>query len=181
MNCANTKREEGIVSGHWQNEVARQTFERRADYVREDCIAERTACAGGEKLIQAVRYERNEARQGYCSGHYDRSLTTTSWSVTLHMPHLKGRSFETAIIERYRRRESNVEETLAYYDFTSEHWLRIRTNNVIERLNREIRRRTRVVGTFHDGNSALMLVCARLRHLAGTKWGNKKYMIIKHL
>ena len=97
------------------------------------------------------------------------------------MPHLKGRSFETAIIERYRRRESNVEETLAYYDFTSEHWLRIRTNNVIERLNREIRRRTRVVGTFPDGNSALMLVCARLRHLAGTKWGNKKYMIIKHL
>ena len=43
---------------------------------------------------------------------------------------------------------------------------RIRTNNVIERLNREIRRRTRVVGTFPDGNSALMLVCARLRHVA---------------
>ena len=48
------------------------------------------------------------------------------------------------------------------------------TNNVIERLNREIRRRTRVVGTFPDGNSALMLVCARLRHVAGTQWGNKK-------
>ena len=47
---------------------------------------------------------------------------------------------------------------------------RIRTNNVIERLNREIRRRTRVVGTFPDGNSALMLVCARLRHVAGTQW-----------
>ena len=62
-----------------------------------------------------------------------------------------------------------------------EHWTRIRTNNVIERLNREIRRRTRVVGTFPDGNSALMLVCARLRHVAGTQWGNKKYMNMKHL
>ena len=61
------------------------------------------------------------------------------------------------------------------------HWTRIRTNNVIERLNREIRRRTRVVGTFPDGNSALMLVCARLRHVAGTQWGNKKYMNMKHL
>ena len=58
---------------------------------------------------------------------------------------------------------------------------RIRTNNVIERLNREIRRRTRVVGTFPDGNSALMLVCARLRHVAGTQWGNKKYMNMKNL
>ena len=45
----------------------------------------------------------------------------------------------------------------SYCDFPSEHWTRIRTNNVIERLNREIRRRTRVVGTFPDGNSALML------------------------
>ena len=53
----------------------------------------------------------------------------------------------------------------SYCDFPSEHWTRIRTNNVIERLNREIRRRTRVVGTFPDGNSALMLVCARLRHV----------------
>ena len=69
----------------------------------------------------------------------------------------------------------------ALTDFPSEHWTRIRTNNAIERLNREIRRRTRVVGCFPDGNSALMLVCARLRHVAGTQWGNKKYMNIKHL
>ena len=68
-----------------------------------------------------------------------------------------------------------------YCDFPSEHWTRIRTNNVIERLNREIRRRTRVVGSFPDGHSALMLVCARLRHVAGTQWGNKKYMNMKHL
>ena len=50
-----------------------------------------------------------------------------------------------------------------------------------ELLNREIRRRTRVVGTFPDGNSALMLVCARLRHVAGTQWGCKKYINMKHL
>ena len=351
--------------------------------------------AEAEKLTQAARYERSEARQGYRSGHYDRNLTTTSGNVTLHVPRLKGVSFETAIIERYRRRESSVEEaliemylagvsvrrveditealwgtkvspstiselnkkayvhiedwrnrplqggkypyvyvdgiylrrnwggeyenvailvaiavnedgyrevlgaaegmkedksswvsffqwlrgrglegvkliigdkcmgmleavgevypdakyqrctvhfyrnvfsviprgkmktvarmlkaihaqeskaacrkkakevaetlramrlpeaakkiedgveeTLTYTDFPSEHWTRIRTNNVLERLNREIRRRTRVVGCFPDGNSALMLVCARLRHVAGTQWGNKKYMNMKHL
>ena len=64
------------------------------------------------KRRQAARYERNEARQGYCSGHYDRNLTTTSGDVTLHVPRLKGISFETAIIEHYRRRESSVEEAL---------------------------------------------------------------------
>lgn len=63
----------------------------------------------------------------------------------------------------------------------SEHWIRIRTNNVIERLNREIRRRTHMVGCFPDGNSALILVCARLRHVAGIQWGCRKYMNIKQL
>ena len=83
--------------------------------------------------------------------------------------------------EAAKKVEDSIEETLSYYDFPSEHWVKIRTNNVIERLNREIRRRTRVVGCFLDGNSALMLVCARLRHVAGTQWGNKKYMSMKHL
>ena len=83
--------------------------------------------------------------------------------------------------EAAKKVEDGIEETLTYCDFPSEHWTRIRTNNVIERLNREIRRRTRVVGTFPDGNSALMLVCARLRHVTGTQWGNKKYMNMKHL
>ena len=66
-----------------------------------------------EKLTQAARYERSETRQGYRSGHYDRNLTTTSGEVTLHVPRLKGVSFETAIIDRYRRRESSVEEALS--------------------------------------------------------------------
>ena len=46
----------------------------------------------------------------------------------------------------------------------------------MERLNREIKRRTRVVGTFPDGESALVLVAARLRHMAGTKWGTRRYL-----
>lgn len=74
-----------------------------------------------------------------------------------------------------------VAETLTYMDFPEEHWKKIRTNNIIERLNREIRRRTRVIGTFPDGESALMLVCARLRYVVGTQWGSKKYMDMKHL
>lgn len=62
-----------------------------------------------------------------------------------------------------------------------EHWSRIRTNNTIERLNREIRRRIKVAGTFPDGNSAIMLVCARLRYVANSQWGAKRYLNMKHL
>jgi len=72
--------------------------------------------------------------------------------------------------------ENGIEETLTYMHFPSEHWRKIRTNNGLERLMREIRRRTRVVGCFPDGNSALMLVCARLRHIATSTWGSKRYM-----
>lgn len=83
--------------------------------------------------------------------------------------------------EAAKKIEDSIEETLTYMSFPYQHWARIRTNNAIERLNREIRRRTRVVGTFPDGNSALMLVCARLRHVAGTQWGSKKYLNMRHL
>jgi len=72
--------------------------------------------------------------------------------------------------------EQKIEETLTYYRYPQTHWVRIRTNNPLERIMREIRRRTRVVGAFPDGNSALMLVAARLRHIAGTKWGTRKYL-----
>ena len=80
-----------------------------------------------------------------------------------------------------KKLEDGIEETLTYMDFPSQHWLKIRTNNVIERLNREIRRRTRVVGAFPDGNSALMLVCARLRYVAGKDWRCKRYLCMKYL
>ena len=65
--------------------------------------------AEAQKLTQVARYEQ---RQGYRSGHYSRNLTTTSGDVTLKVSKLKGISFETAITERYLRRESGVEEAL---------------------------------------------------------------------
>ena len=77
--------------------------------------------------------------------------------------------------------ETAVPETLAYYAFPEEHWRRIRTNNPLERIMREIRRRTRVVGAFPDGNSALNLAAARLRHIAGSRWATKRYLNIELL
>ena len=308
-----------------------------------------------DDLVGAERYERTADREAYRAGHYERKLTTTSGEVTIRMPKLKGMRFTTAIIERYRRRETSVEEamiemylagvstrriedvseilwgssvsaatvsnlnerafeaveawrnrpleraypyvyvdgiylkrswggsyenvavmvaigvnddgyrevigaaegftessecwreflyqrctvhfyrnvlarvpktrrprvaamlkaihamesreaaeakalevaseleksklreaamvvrdgyaeTLTYTRFPREHWRRIRTNNAIERLNREIRRRTRVVGTFPDGRSALMLVTARLKYVAESSWGSRRYL-----
>jgi len=67
-------------------------------------------------------------------------------------------------------------ETLSFYHFPVEHWKRIRTNNGLERIMKEIRRRTRVIGSFPDGESALMLVAARLRHISGSSWSERKYL-----
>jgi len=76
---------------------------------------------------------------------------------------------------------AGVAETLTYMALPREHWTRIRTNNVLERLMREIRRRTRVVGNFPDGQAAVMLVAARLRHVAGTRWGTRRYLDMERL
>ena len=80
-----------------------------------------------------------------------------------------------------QRVREGADETLSYYQFPREHWRQIRTNNPLERIMREIRRRSRVVGCFPDGNSALMLAAARLRHIAGTKWGTRRYMNMDRL
>ena len=88
---------------------------------------------------------------------------------------------EMKLKEAAQKVEASIAETLTYMDFPHEHWLKIRSNNAIERLNREIRRRTRVVGTFPYGQSALMLVCARLRYMEDSQWGNKTYLNMKHL
>ena len=72
--------------------------------------------------------------------------------------------------------KEGIDESLTYMTFPRNHWTRIRTNNALERMNREIRRRTRVVGNFPDGRSALMLVSARLRHVAATQWGSRRYL-----
>ena len=68
--------------------------------------------AEADKLVNAERYARNEERKGYRSGHYERSFTTTSGEINIKMPKLKGLTFETSIIERYKRRETSVEEAL---------------------------------------------------------------------
>jgi putative transposase len=83
---------------------------------------------------------------------------------------------ERKLAQAAEKIKDSISETLTYYDFPSAHWRRIRTNNPLERILREVRRRTRVVGAFPDGQSALMLVAARLRHIAGTRWGTRAYL-----
>jgi putative transposase len=73
------------------------------------------------------------------------------------------------------------QETLTYFEYPSNHWRQIKTNNSLERIIREIRRRTRVVGAFPDGNSALILVAARPRHIASTRWGKRRYLAMETL
>lgn len=89
------------------------------------------------------------------------------------MPKLRGAAARTA--------HDGFAETLNYTEFPPEHWRRIRTNNGIERINRENRRRTRVAGTFPNGNSALMLVTARLKYLVEHEWGKRRYLDMSKL
>ena len=70
--------------------------------------------------------------------------------------------------------EQAVNETLTYYAFPDIHWQKIRTNNPLERIMREILRRTRVVGAFPDGQSCLNLAAARLRYIAASAWSTKR-------
>jgi putative transposase len=91
----------------------------------------------------------------------------------------------SAVVDELRRQrmgraadlvDAHAHETLTSYAFPDCHWIKIRTNNPLERIMREIRRRTRVVGAFPDGQSCLNLAAARLRHIAGTQWSTRKYM-----
>ena len=76
-----------------------------------------------------------------------------------------------------------IGETTTYLldDYPVEHRRRIRTTDMIERLNREIRRRTRVVGAFPDGRSALMLITARIRYVTGNQWSTRRYLDMSRL
>ena len=153
-------------------------------------------------MLDAVADVLPQAKYQRCTVHFYRNVFSTTprskmkrvakMLKAIHSQESKAAAREKArqvaeslramkLKEAAKKVEDSIEETLTYMDFPYEHWVRIRTNNVIERLNREIRRRTRVVGAFPDGNAALMLVCARLRHVAGTQWGNKKYLNMKHL
>ena len=68
--------------------------------------------AEADRLCGAGKYERTEGRKDTRAGSYERSLETKAGSVKLEMPKLRKQTFETAIIERYQRRESSVEEAL---------------------------------------------------------------------
>ena len=152
-------------------------------------------------MSEAVHEVYPESKYQRCIVHFYRNMFSviprgkmkpaTKMLKAIHAQENKKAALEkaAAVADEFRKMKlpeaakklgAGIEETLTYMTFPSEHWIKIRTNNVLERLNREIRRRTRVVGAFPDGNSALMLVCARLRHVAGTQWGNKKYMSMKH-
>ena len=65
-----------------------------------------------DEMVGAERYERTAGREAYRSGHYRRKLVTTSGEVVLDVPKLRGATFQTAVIERYRRRETSVEEAI---------------------------------------------------------------------
>ena len=155
-----------------------------------------------QALCDSVTEVFPEAKYQRCSVHFFRNIFSVvprkhgkevgRMLKAIHAQEDKAAALEKSerVAEKLRSMKLNkaadklldgVAETLTYMDFPEEHWKKIRTNNIIERLNREIRRRTRVIGTFPDGESALMLVCARLRHVVGTQWGSKKYMDMKHL
>lgn len=77
--------------------------------------------------------------------------------------------------------KASVRDTLTFLDYPQEHRRKLHSNNLLERLNKEIRRRTKVVGAFPNGESALILVSARCRWVAGRDWGTKRYMEMDRL
>ena len=152
------------------------------------------ACRG---LVESVAEYLPEARWQRCMVHFYRNVFSHVPSTKLrevsHM--LKAihaqesreaaqKKAEAVIADlrsqRMPRAAELVEEriggTLTYYGFPDTHWQKIRTNNPLERIMKEIRRRTRVVGAFPDDQSCLNLAAARLRHIAGTQWPTRKYM-----
>ena len=88
---------------------------------------------------------------------------------------------EMKLKKKKKKIETGIDETLTYMDYPAQHWNKIKTTNLIERVNREIKRRTRAIGAFPDGQSALMLVCARLCYVAGTDWEKNRYLNMAHL
>ena len=153
-------------------------------------------------LVQAVAEFYPEAGWQRCVVHFYRNVFTAVpkgkvKEVAAMLKAIHAQEDRTAAMEKAKAVQAKLEamrlsraaqvvaegvhETLAYMSFPREHWSRIRTNNMLERVMREIRRRTRVVGNFPDGKSALMLVGARLRHVAGTRWGTRPSMDMTRL
>ena len=153
-------------------------------------------CAG---LVSTVNSMLPKARYQRCMVHFMRNVlsktppTHRQWASAALKAIFAMESRESALAkaesvaaEMEARRlkaaanclREGVGETTTYLlpEFPDGHRRRIRTNNMIERLNREIRRRTRVVGSFPDGNSALMLVCARIRYVTANEWSTRRYL-----
>ena len=156
-------------------------------------------CAG---LIEAMAEAFPQARYQRCIVHFYRNVFSVVprkkvKDVAAMLKAIHAQEDKTAalkkvddVLEKLREMKLNEAakkvgdaafETLTYMDFPREHWRRIRTNNAMERLNREIRRRTKSIGAFPDGQSALMLVCARLRYIEQSEWGQKTYLNMEHL
>ena len=119
------------------------------------------------EVFPNTRYQR-------CTVHFYRNVLAKAEAVVDDLESMRLK--EAAKVVR-----GGYAETLAYCEMPREHWRRIRTNNVIERLNREIRRRTRVVSTFPDGKSALMPVTARLKYIVENEWGRRRYLDVSLL
>ena len=141
-------------------------------------------CAG---LVAAVGELLPGARCRRCMVHFERNILARvnpgnrDWTVDVlkavfSMEPRKPKEAEFCLRE-------GIGETTTYLldDYPREHRRLIRTNNMIERLNREIRRRTRVVGSFPDGRSALMLVCARIRYVTSSEWSTRRYLDMSRL
>ena len=158
-------------------------------------------CAG---LVSTVNSMLPKARYQRCMVHFIRNVlsktppTHRQWASAALKAIFAMESRESALAkaesvaaEMEARRlkaaanclREGVGETTTYLlpEFPDGHRRRIRTNNMIERLNREIRRRTRVVGSFPDGNSALMLVCARIRYVTDNEWSTRRYLDMSRL
>lgn len=153
-------------------------------------------------MLESIPEVFPEARYQRCTVHFYRNIFSvtprmkmqevTRMLKAIHSQEDKQAAREKAkmVVDKLRemklstaakKLEDGIEETLTYMEFPVQHWHRIRTNNLTERVNREVRRRTRSIGAFPDGNSALMLVCARLRYVASNDWGQKRYLNMKHL
>jgi len=157
------------------------------------------ACRG---LIESIAEYLPDAQWQRCAVHFYRNVFS-------HVPAAKVRDVAKmlkaihaqenreaaenkarAVIDALRRQrlkraaelvDNCVGETLTYYAFPDSPWIKLKTNNPLERLMREIRRRTKVVGAFPDGQSCLNLAAARLRHIAGTQWSTRRYMNMEPL
>lgn len=153
-------------------------------------------------MLESIPEVFPDARYQRCTVHFYRNVFTVTPRTrmrtvammlkAIHAQESKeaARAKADAVAEKLREMklsqaahkvEEGIEETLTYMDYPTEHWNRIRTNNTTERVNREIKRRTKAIGAFPDGQSALMLVCARLRHVAASNWGSKRYLNMNHL